>query len=487
MSNALAIAAVTSTLRSLLQRRFDADNAGGVVVTTRPLDKVQNNNGNGNQVNLFLYQTQINAAWRNMDMPGRTQPGETGYPPLALNLFYLLTTHAQDDDFPNPISHRLLGQAMSLLHDYTVLNPDDIRAALPAAELLEYDLQNQVERVRITPQPMSLEDLSKLWMIFQTQYRLSAAYEVSVVLIESNRPTKIPLPVLRRGAGDEGVTAQANLMSPYPTLTAIAFTAIEAARVKLPAAQASLLQKPAANWGDRLTLQGYNLDGNKVEVLFSHPLLPQPNRITIAPAQRTATQIDLTFNTDQLNTPPGFYTIAVEVTGSQTGQPDRILMTNGLPLALAPKLIPKLPAVKAITARRASPSRVVLTVTCIPQVFEGQRVALVLSLRETTLTVTNPQEATVKEVALRISDRELPAQPIFPNPSAPSPRKTGTFEVELLDIPAFTYTYHIRPRLRIDGVDSLVIDYSAIDAVLDRPDTAIALPLTFIEEELAIE
>jgi len=46
---------------------------------------------------------------------------------------------------------------------------------------------------------MSLEDVSKLWTTFQTQYRISAAYEVSVVIIESSRIVKTPLPVLTRG------------------------------------------------------------------------------------------------------------------------------------------------------------------------------------------------------------------------------------------------------------------------------------------------
>ena len=46
----------------------------------------------------------------------------------------------------------------------------------------------QIERVRITPQPLSVDELSKLWTAFQTHFRISAAYQVSVVLIESTRP-----------------------------------------------------------------------------------------------------------------------------------------------------------------------------------------------------------------------------------------------------------------------------------------------------------
>ena len=47
------------------------------------LDKARNGNNTANQLNLFLYQTMVNAAWRNMDMPRQVKPGETGQPPLA--------------------------------------------------------------------------------------------------------------------------------------------------------------------------------------------------------------------------------------------------------------------------------------------------------------------------------------------------------------------------------------------------------------------
>ena len=50
--------------------------------------------------------------------------------------------------------------------------------------------------IRITLQPLSIDDISKLWAGFQMQYRLSVAYEVAVVLIDSTRPTRAAPPVL---------------------------------------------------------------------------------------------------------------------------------------------------------------------------------------------------------------------------------------------------------------------------------------------------
>src|ERR1043165_2431488 len=110
MSNALAIAAVTTTLRSLLIRRL-----GAVSVTARPLDKARNGS-NANQVNLFLYQTMRDGALINMPMPRQGSPGESGQPPLPLVLYYLISSYGSNDD--DIQGHRLLGQAMSVFHDH---------------------------------------------------------------------------------------------------------------------------------------------------------------------------------------------------------------------------------------------------------------------------------------------------------------------------------------------------------------------------------
>src|SRR5712692_7317906 len=118
MSNALAIAAVTATLSSLLQNVNQGTGLSGVSISTKPPDKARDSN-NGNQLNLFLYQILPNAAWRNMDIPQRMRSGETSIPPLALNLYYMLTAYGTSND--DLLSHRLLGHAMNILYDHAIL------------------------------------------------------------------------------------------------------------------------------------------------------------------------------------------------------------------------------------------------------------------------------------------------------------------------------------------------------------------------------
>jgi hypothetical protein len=147
-------------------------------VTTKPPHKARTGSDQGNQLNLFLYQTAPNAAWRPRDSIGQLKEGDRNQPPLALNLYYLITAYGRNDD--DILSHRLLGQAMSLLHDRGDLSAEEIEASLPGNDLYE---QVEVEQVRITPQSLSTEELSRLWSIFQAPYHVSAAYQVSVVLM----------------------------------------------------------------------------------------------------------------------------------------------------------------------------------------------------------------------------------------------------------------------------------------------------------------
>ena len=70
MSNSLAIAAVTATLRSLLAAGLvTVTDLNDAQVTAQPLDKARDATATVNQVNLFLYLISPNAAWRNQDMP----------------------------------------------------------------------------------------------------------------------------------------------------------------------------------------------------------------------------------------------------------------------------------------------------------------------------------------------------------------------------------------------------------------------------------
>ena len=415
MSNALAIAAVTTTLRTLLSQAI-RDEVGTGGVTTKPPDKARDSN-DGNQINLFLYQTHPN----------------TGFPQgnvLAVNLYYLITVYGANDD--DVLAHRLLGLAMQTLNDYTVLRPADIQAALA-----ESDLQNQVERVKFTPLSLNLEEISKLWTTFQTQYRISVAYEASVVLIDSRRPKKSPLPVLSIGdrlpdGRDEGIKAQANVICPkppFPNLEALSFP---------------IEQQPSAQLGEVLTLTGHLLQGQSpgtnVDILFKHPRLSEP--IILSPdAASSPDQLLVTLDASNPSWLAGAYGVSVRF--SVDGQE---FTTNSLSFTLAPMLtLPTQPLPE-------------LTVTCNPPVWLWQH-------------ADRPQQLRGQQISLFLGSREL--KPIADNlpeldrePTDPDPQpdqKVSSLTFDIRDMPMGDYFV----RLRVDGVDSLVIDWTATPLVFN--------------------
>jgi hypothetical protein len=398
MSNSLAVAATTATLRNLLLSevpKADADLAD-LEVTTQPLDAARKGISKA-QLNLFLYQTVTNAAWRNLDVPGAVRPGETGSPPLALNLHYLITTYGRGEADNDAVSHRVLGAAMSVLHDHPVLSRAEISAALAGN-----DLANQFERLKVTPLPMTIEDLSKLWMVFMTQYRISAAYEVTVVLIDSKTPVRSPLPVLTRGQADQG----------WPTTATVAPVLAEARPAR---------SQQAARLGEDVVVAGARLTGGAV-VRFTSTRVAQAVEL---PASAGGTASEITVHLPgQAQDPnalarwaPGLYTVALVIRdgGAQA------IPSNEVALALAPLI--------TVTPTRASHGTITLNITCEPRIVPGQRVLLVFGDQQAqAASVTTP----------------------------PDPVRPTTLTFTLRGITAGRYLV----RLRVDGVDSIPVVYT---------------------------
>lgn len=199
MSNFLAIATVTSTLRQQLQGAASAAVPGATVSTGRP-ESAQNGTPDP-MVNVYLYQILPNAALRNADLPTRRSDSSLSQrPKAALDLYYLLSFYGSDTQLE---PQRLLGSAVSALHSKPLLTGDSIRATITAATdadpdhfLSTSDLADQVETIKFPPFPLNLEERSKLWSVFfQTPYALSVAYQAAVVLLEEKVSPQSVLPV----------------------------------------------------------------------------------------------------------------------------------------------------------------------------------------------------------------------------------------------------------------------------------------------------
>lgn len=418
MSNALAIAAVTQTLVHLITSEIGADPQqdlpSGIQVTAQPPDAANNDTTITYQVNLFLYHVMPNAAWRNMPLPDRVLPGETGQPPLALNLYYIITAYSRDQaDVGDINSHNLLGRVMRVLYDHPVLGSGDI--TLP-----DSDVQNQIERIRITMQPLNIEEIYRLWTGFETPYRLSVSYEVAVVLIESTRAVSKPLPVLQVGRNGRGATVVPDPF-PYPVLFSVQLN-----NVALPAPSGVVGGPgvtgvtPVALPGDTLILQGHRLSGPAVSVSFAALQNTAVNSVT--PATNTGETITLTIPQDTTGAwPYGYYMLSVQITPPPLPPPAPPFPpqnTNALVVALAPQINTKTKPV----ATRGTGDDVTVTLNTIQPILQSQSVSLLLN------------------------DYELASDPRAGDTS------TLTFTGQIAQTPApVIYTL----RLRVDGVDSI--------------------------------
>jgi hypothetical protein len=205
MSDFRGVGAVSATLQTLLSDRMQLPSgvAGPIPVTVgAPVEDPAPDTATAEpaRVNLFLYRVTENAALKNQEIPGHGHPGAYGHPPLSLCLHYLVTaygTTTQNDLTDERLAHDLLGSAMRVLHDFAIVDDRLRRLVVPpiGTPILDATLLDEFERMKVTLEPLTLDDLSKLWTALERRVRVSAPYEVSVVQIESRRPRRFPRPV----------------------------------------------------------------------------------------------------------------------------------------------------------------------------------------------------------------------------------------------------------------------------------------------------
>ena len=382
MSTALAIAGVTAVLRDLLNDGLINHNVSGVLgssvsVSTLAPDRVVPANGaEASQINLFMYLVTPNPGWRNDRLPSRDASGRLrlANAPLALDLHYLLSVYSGGDLH----AEILLGYAMQLLHEMPVLTREAIRTALnpspdvgttlpPALRALaDAGLEDQVELVKLTPQYLSTEEMSKLWTAMQSHFRPTAAYTASVVLIEATQPARAPLPVLSRGpvdpatGRDRGVVVDPGLVPPLPMLSAI-----------VPP-----LRQPVARIGDLLDLRGTNLDGGARELRFVNDRFDVDVTVATeaAPAEGANALIQVRLgNALSASLPVGVYRVSASVVRPAEAYARE---SNRLTLVLAPRMT-NLPLAVARVGGSAN-----FTIDFMPMLRAGQRAVLVLGQHE---------------------------------------------------------------------------------------------------------
>ena len=179
MSDYKVIGAVDETLIALLWARFQFDDEIVSIIDTEqkisrepPFKLVKDTDADQNFLSLYLYRLIENAEVKNRPLESR-DTNHLRYPPLSLNLLYLVTplTNSTEND------HKLLGKTAQIFYDNAIITGSALHGVL----------NDTIDEIRIVLNPISMEDITKLWSAFMRSYRLSVAYEVKVIYIDSER------------------------------------------------------------------------------------------------------------------------------------------------------------------------------------------------------------------------------------------------------------------------------------------------------------
>lgn len=167
MSASTIISDVTQTLHDLLLEQQQPTGLFAVSLNS-PADDARD--PMDPKINLFLFRVVENPHAKNRAwLP--VGPGVLQKPPLALNLFYIITPIANE----RLDEHRALGEAMRIFYDHTII----------AAPLLKGELEHTAEELKVDLCQFSLEELTRIWNALNQPIRLSVCYEVRIILVDS--------------------------------------------------------------------------------------------------------------------------------------------------------------------------------------------------------------------------------------------------------------------------------------------------------------
>jgi hypothetical protein len=404
MSSAFAIGTVTAVLKSLLDNSLSQLSMITVQQTSvHPPDQLATGEKEASQLNLFMYHVTPNSGWRNAGLPSRSANGDRlSNPPLALDLHYLLTAYSREKYH----AEVLLGYGMQVFHEVPVLTRQAIRNAftppgsssrppgtpppdkLTALEkkLYSAELDVQIEQIKICPETLSTEEMSRLWSTFQAHYRPTAAYQVSVVLIESKRSTQTALPVQQRN------------VSVFPFRQPVIERVISSAGADRPIVM-----------GSTLIITGQQLQAASTHVQISSVDLQVPSS-ALSDTRITLPLAPPTFPLPVLNNlRAGVQSVRVvhDLILNTPGDPHRGVESNVEAFVLRPKIQGESPITVSELQTDARGQFRTVTVKLNPLVGTAQRVVLLLNERNGSrgfTFVANPLSTDTDTVSFRIAN-----------------------------------------------------------------------------------
>jgi hypothetical protein len=171
----------TVSLQNILTQRLGADPdvlaslppGAALTVSIRSPDEMLSAPEQG--ISLWLYKITRDEHLTNYP-PRRVSASRHRPPPLPLRLHYLLTPVLElDSGLSAPeFEHTVLGKALQLFAEEPVLRGTALVGAL----------RNEASQIAVRLEPLTTEEITRIWDALESNYKLSVSYEVSVVPVD---------------------------------------------------------------------------------------------------------------------------------------------------------------------------------------------------------------------------------------------------------------------------------------------------------------
>lgn len=126
---------------------------------------------------LYLLNIEENGEARRTDMKAAGQ-GLLQYPPLAVNLHYLLTAYSNADVQSRTLDeHRIMGKVLQIVHDHAAVKEPYLQGSLAETG----------EALRMSIESMDSDTLIGIWSFGDAPYRMSLVLKVGPIYVDSTR------------------------------------------------------------------------------------------------------------------------------------------------------------------------------------------------------------------------------------------------------------------------------------------------------------
>lgn len=408
MSNTQAIAVTSGVIEARIRALLKDAGLEELSVTA----KMPSGETPADGVYFQAYRVTPNPSLRGLDLPTRRADGSLSRKPrLAIDVDYAVSFVGDASEFE---AEHLAALVLTDFHANAFLSPTEINEFVDAEDspLPDADLGDQLERVKLTLIPLSLEDLSRVWGLGnQSFYALTVAFSASIIILDAEVE-----PIASRPVVDPQVHVGAQA---GPIVHSVRSSARPQAVVAIDGTTT-----------EALIIEGQNLAGSHTALQIGDSLVPVP----IAAVSGTRIELPITA---ALGLRSGATSVSV-VHQIDVDPPSGDLRmgasSNALPLVLLPEFADTSPTATAVG------DDVDIRVTVTPVPADDQDVTLLLD------QVGGQTHA---------SSQARVAEP-------------GALVFRVEDVPTGTYLL----RLRVDG--AVTIPSSSGSGALDTP--AVTVP-----------